>query len=86
MLDDTKAYAMCLKKLTPLVVVEFAHVKSDRDVSFDLRNPIGLVICRSKGGHGFEEEERGERDRETEEERKKESGGWIDRFSLEARV
>ena len=72
MLDDTKAYAMCLKELTPLVVVEFAHVKSDRDVSFDLRYPIGLVIRRSKGGHVCGEEERGDRDREAGEERRKE--------------
>lgn len=77
MLDNTKAYAVDFKKLTPFIIVELCHVKRDRNVRFDLRDFVWLVVRRSMGGYGLKKRCRKIRDKRRGK-RDEESGGWIE--------
>lgn len=44
MAENAKAGAVGFKEFTPSLIVEFVHIKGDRNISLDLRDGEGFFI------------------------------------------
>lgn len=49
MTRGVKALAVCEKELTPCIVVVIFDVQDERDVVFNVSNPIGTIMRRECG-------------------------------------